>query len=244
MTTVLRAFPTAKPKVSVSAIQLIPGALSSTLPLFALENDTTASTLFLRADDANICGVYLGNLQQVPVVEKSSIQTPSNQGCNFYSATWCIHTLSARYCGKRTEIQVIDSSVYTYLTTLYSLIGTVPISLTGWRLESTGYVKTYQILQGSSYITINGTTYMGAAAQPKTQISGESTFQQVLEPLLSDDFTFNGANITTIQMPYNTFCAIDTPITISAIDSSNPTAERIYFTLANQVTMNNSPSGL
>jgi hypothetical protein len=42
-------------------------------------------------------------------------------------------------------------------------------------------------------------------------------------------------------MSYNTFCAVDSPIIISAIDSAHPNSGRIYFTLKNNVAMNNSP---
>ncbi len=243
MTTVLRSFPTAKSKVSVSAVQLIPAAQSATLPLFALENDSTASTLFLRADDPNIYGIAYGNLNQVPVVEKAGVQKASNKGFNFYSAPWSIYTFPARDLGRRTQITAIDQSVYDYLTALYTLVGTVTITLTDWRLESEGFVKTYQLLQGSAYVNVNGTTYFGAAKLPDTQVSGVDEYSLIQSPLITNDFTYNGADIPTIQMPYNTFCAIDTPITISAVDTSNPNpATRIYFTLQNNVTMYNGPN--
>ncbi len=243
MTTVLRSFPTAKSKVSVSAVQLIPSAQSATLPLFALENDSTASTLFLRADDPNIYGVAYGNLNQVPVVEKAGVQKASNKGFNFYSAPWSIYTFPARDLGRRTQITAIDSSVYQYLTALYGLVGAVTITLTDWRLESEGFVKTYQLLQGSAYVNVNGTMYFGAAKLPDTEVSGVDKYTLLNSPLISNDFTYNGTNIPTYQMPYNSFCAIDTPITISAIDSSNPEPDtRVYFTLQNNVTMYNGPN--
>ena len=243
MTTVLRTFPNAKTTMSVSAVQLIPAAQSATLPLFALENDTDASTLFLRADDPNIYGVAYGNLNQVPVVEKAGIQKASNKGFNFYSAPWCIYTFPARDLGRRTRITAIDPSVYQYLTALYGLVGAVSITLTDWRLETEGFVKTYQLLQGSAYVNVNGTTYFGAAKLPDTQVAGVDQISIVGSPLLTNDFTYNGLSIPTIQMPYNTFCAIDTPITLSAIDSSNPDpTTRIYFTLQNNVTMYNGPN--
>ncbi len=243
MTTVLRTFPTAKSKVSVSAVQLIPAAQSATLPLFALENDTTASTLFLRADDPNIYGVAYGNLNQVPIVEKATVKKASNKGYNFYSAPWSIYTFPARDLGRRTNITAIDQSVYDYLTALYGLVGAVTITLTDWRLEKEGYVKTYQLLQGSAYVNVNGTTYFGAASLPNTEVSGVEQTSIIMSPKITDDFTYNGATIPTIQMSYNTFCAIDTPITISAIDSSNPDpATRVYFTLQNNVTMYNGPN--
>jgi hypothetical protein len=243
MTSVTRDFPSAKSKVSVSAIQLIPSAQSATLPLFALENDSTASTLFLRADDPNIYGVAYGNLNQVPVVEKGGVQKASNKGYNFYSAPWAIYTFPARDLGRRTQITAIDSSVYQYLSALYGLVGAVTITLTNWRLENEGYVKTYQLLQGSAYVNVNGTTYFGAAKLPDTQVSGVDEYSVVSSPLITDDFTYNGTAIPTIQMPYNSFCAIDTPITISAVDSSNPNPmTRVYFTLQNNVTMYNGPN--
>ena len=242
MTTVIRDYPNPKSKMSVSAIQWIPGALASTLPLFAM-TDPSNGTLYLRADDPNIYGVYTGGLQQSPIVEKNSIQKAANKGCNFYSAPWCISTLPARDLGRRVEITSVDPSVYNYITALYGIIGTLPITLTGQRFEQAGYVKAYQILQGSAYVNVGGTTYFGGAKLPNTQVSGVSELTAVNVPLISDDFTYNsGTLVTTYQMPYNTFYAVDTPIVISAVDSSNIEAPRIYFTLMNNVTMYNGPN--
>jgi hypothetical protein len=49
-------------------------------------------------------------------------------------------------------------------------------------------------------------------------------------------------SIPTYQMPYNTFYAVDTPIVLSASDSSNPSVDRLYFTLLNNVSVLNGPS--
>jgi len=235
MTTVIRSYPSAKTKVCVSAIQWLPGSLSATLPLFSLNQREYPNTLFLRADDPNIYGVSSGHITQVPTIEKNTITKPGNKGCNFYSAPWCISTHPAMDTGKRIEIKEIDSSVYSYITQLYSLIGSTPINLTNWRMEQNGYVKIYQILQGSSYMNKNGTAYFGASGGVNTNISGVANTTEVYSPLMTNDFQFNGSIITTYQMPYNTFCAVDSPITISAIDSNNPTNGRIFFTLLNNV---------
>jgi hypothetical protein len=242
MTTVIREYPGPKTKMSVAAIQWIPGALSATLPLFAM-TEPSNGTLYLRADDPNIYGVYTGGLQQSPIVEKSAVQKPANKGCNFYSAPWCISTLPARDLGRRIEITSVDQSVYEYITALYGIIGRTTITLTNWQFEKAGYVKSYQILQGSAYVNVGGTTYFGGAKLPNTQVSGVSELTAVDVPLISDDFTYNsGTSIRTYQMPYNTFYAVDTPIVISAVDSSNAQAPRIYFTLLNNVTMYNGPN--
>ncbi len=243
MTTVLRAYPASKNKVSVGPVQWLPGALSSTLPLFSVTGPQ-ANTLYLRADDPNIYGVsYLG-LQQSPVVTKNGVTKAANKGYNFYSAPWCIGTFPARDIGARNYITSVDQSVYDYITALYSLIGTTNISLANWQLEQSGYTKTYQLLQGSSYVNVSGTTYFGGAAVPASQVAGVPSLTTVTTPLISDDFTYNtsAGTINTLQMPYNTFCAVDTPIVISAVDTNNPTDPRIYFTLLNNVTMYNGPN--
>ena len=250
MTTVLRSYPGAKNKVSVAAVQWLPGALSATLPLFALDQAHAPNTLFLRADDPNLYGVLAGNLTQTPVVFYNGRDKAVNKGRNYYSAPWCIATLSARDTGKRVQINAIDPSVFQYITALYSLIpatGEDPlaptINLQGWRLEKGGYVKIYQTLQGSGYITKYGTTYFGGSDSSDNQISGVAQLTSVQSPLINNDFTYNSTtSIPTIQMPYNTFCAADTPIVISAVDMSNPDNGRIYFTLLNNVTLYNGPN--
>jgi hypothetical protein len=242
MTTVIRHFPGPKSKMSVAPIQWIPGAMSSMLPFFALASQQS-STLFLRADDPNIYGVNQVGLMLTPVVQKNGVTKASNKGYNFYSAPWCIPTLPARDLGQRVEITAVDQSVFDYITALYGLIGAVPITLTSWRLEQKGYVKAYQILQGSAYVNVGGTTYFGAAALPNTQVSGVTTTSSVQSPLISNDFTYDSAtSITTYQLPYNTFYAVDTPIVISAVDSSNAASPRVYFTLLNNTTVFNGPN--
>jgi hypothetical protein len=246
MGTVIRAYPGAKAKMSVGAIQWIPGALAATLPLFAM-SDPSNGTLYLRADDPNIYGVYTGGLQQSPIVVKNNIQKAANKGCNFYSAPWCISTLPARDLGRRVEITSVHQSVYDYITALYGLISREPITLTDWRFEKAGYVKSYQILQGSSYVNVGTTTYFGGSKLPNTQVSGVSELTAVSLPLITNDFTYgSGAgpytSIVTYKMTYNTFYAVDTPIVISAVDTSNAQIPRIYFTLMNNVTMYNGPN--
>jgi len=243
MTTVLKAFPTAKNQMCVSPVQWLPGSLSASIPLFAVSNNAPGR-LFLRADDANIYGISGGNLTQNPQVIKNGVEIVGNKGCNFYSAPWCISTFGARDTGKCISISSIDPSVYAYITALYTLVGTVPITLTDWKLEQAGSVKLYQILQGSRYTNINGTTYFGGTSQLNTQISGVGSSSIVESPIIVDDFTYNSTTgtIKTIQMTYNTFCAVNIPIVLSAIDSSNPANGRVYFTLQNNVAMYNSPT--
>jgi hypothetical protein len=243
MTTVLRTFPTAKNQMCVSPVQWLPGSLSASLPLFAV-NNASPNTLFLRADDPNIYGISGGNLTQNPQVIKNGVEITGNKGCNFYSAPWCISTFGARDIGKRIPITNVDSSVYQYITALYGLVGTVEITLTDWIFEQEGSVKLYQILQGSRYTNVNGTTYFGGTKQLNTQISGVGQTSIINSPLISNDFTYDGeaGTLQTIQMTYNTFCAVDTPIVLSAVDSSNPDNGRIYFTIQNNVTMYNSPN--
>ena len=71
-------------------------------------------------------------------------------------------------------------------------------------------------------------------------VNGVANYVPLGVKSISDDFTYNGTAILNVyQMPYNSFCAIDSPIVISAIDSSNPSAQRIYFTLLNGVAVYN-----
>jgi hypothetical protein len=242
MAAIQRMYPGAKPKMSVSPVQWLPGALSAMLPFFAC-NPATPNTLFLRADDPNLYGIVYSGGQQNPVVEKNHIQKPANKGCNFYSAPWCINTFPARDLGLRVEIKAIDPSVFSYITALYKLIGTVSINLTNWRLENPGYVKQYQLVQGSQYVNVGGTTYFGGQTVNNTATNGVGEFTEVTTNLISNDFTYNGPTIPAYQLPYNTFYAVDTPIVISAVDTAaaDP-AKRIYFTLQNNVTIYNGPN--
>jgi len=243
MTTVLKVFPAAKSKVSVAAVQWLPGALSATLPLFAVDQANSPNTLFLRADDPNIYGVLGGNLTQVPVVEYNSVKKAANKGRNYYSAPWCISTFPARDTGKRIAITTVDDSVFQYISALYNLLGAATIALDNWKLEKGGFVKVYQTLQGSSYYNAGGTIYFGGTDSANNQVSGVGVSTSIQSPLITDDFTYNSPiSIPTLQMTYNTFCAVDTPIVISAIDMANPGNGRIYFTLMNNVTMYNGPN--
>jgi hypothetical protein len=241
MSSVLQVHNPTKGKVSVSPVQWMPGSLSAMLPFFAVVSEDP-ETLYLRADDPNLYGVYTVGLITSPVVEKNNIIKSANKGYNFYSAPWSIIPLPSRDLGQRVEIKRVDSSVTSYITSLYNIIDNGSITLIDWRLEQGGYAKAYQVLQGSSYVNVSGKTYFGGAKLPNTQVSGVATTTSVLSPLISNDFTFNGLPIQTYQLPYNTFYAIDTPIVLSAIDSSNPEKPRIYFTLLNNVTLYNGPN--
>ena len=240
MTSVIKHSPDPKNQVSVSPVQWLPGSLSAAIPFFAVINESP-NTLFLRADDPNIYGIGNGILSQNPQVIKQTISIPGNKGCNFYSAPWCIPTFGSRDTGKEVPITSIDSSIYSYITALYTIVGTVPINLTGWQLEQNGSVKMYQVLQGSRYTNINGTTYFGGTSLLNTQISGVASTTLVQSPIITNDFTYNSSTgtLTSYQMPYNTYYAVDEPIVISAVDSSNPANGRIYFTLQNMTGMTN-----
>lgn len=220
------------------------------LPFFAtLQSDP--GVLYLRADDPNLYGVYTSGLITSPVVEKNHVIRSANKGCNFYSAPWAIMPLPCRDLGQRVEITQIHQSITDYITALYSLLDGDSdldpsgnhINLQQWQMEQNGYVKAYQVLQGSSYVNVGTTTYFGGAKLPNTQVSGEPETSKVMSPLISDDFTFNSANsIETYRLPYNTFYAVDTPIVLSAVDTNNPSNPRIYFTLLNNVTLFNGPN--
>ena len=243
MTTVTRQYPLAKSKVAVNPIQWIPGALSATLPLFAI-SDPNSSTLYLRADDPNIYGVYAVGLQQSPVVSIAGTTKPSNKGNNFYSAPWCIGTLPAQDLGKRVKITAISPSVYQYITDLYGRLGgqVPPITLEDWRLDQEGYVKLYQLLQGSQFTNVGSSTYFGGQTTIPSAVNGVSEYVPLGVKSISNDFTYNSDNILNVyRMPYNTFCAVDSPIIISAVDSGNPSSPRVYFTLLNGVAVYNGP---
>lgn len=224
----------------MAPVQWMPGALSAMLPLFAtIQSDP--GMLYFRADDPNLYGVYTVGLMASPVVEKGGAVRAANKGFNFYSAPWSIIPLPCRDIGQRVEITSIHPSITSYITTLYTIIDAA-ITLTDWKLEQGGYVKAYQVLQGSAHTLVSGTAYAGGATMPNTQISGQPTTSQVMSPLITNDFTFNGSNIVTYQLPYNTFYAVDTPIVISAVDTNNPSQPRLYFTLLNNVTLYNGPN--
>jgi hypothetical protein len=238
MTTVMRDYPLAKGKMSVAPVQWLPGALAAMLPFFAIQPEQP-NTLFLRADDPNIHGVYTAGLMTSPVVEKAGVQKCANKGFNFYCAPWSIQTLPARDIGTSVEIRSVDKSVTDYITSLYSLLGPTPIVLADWKFEQSGFAKLYQVLQGDLNTNRGGTMYFGGAGTTPTQVSGVSELSLVLSPLITNDFTFNGALIPTYQMPYNTFYAVETPIILSAVDTANIEQPRLYFTLLNNVTLYN-----
>jgi hypothetical protein len=240
MSSVLQVHAPAKGKMSVAPVQWMPGALSAMLPFFATVQ-ADPGVLYLRADDPNLYGVYTTGLITSPVVEKNNVIKSANKGYNFYSAPWAIMPLPCRDLGQRIEITHIHSSVTDYITSLYSIIDNT-IILTDWQMEQNGYVKAYQVLQGSSYVNVSGKTYFGGTTLPNTQVSGEKETSQVMSPLITNDFTFNGPLIETYRLPYNTFFAVDTPIVLSAVDTNNPSNPRIYFTLLNNVTLFNGPN--
>jgi hypothetical protein len=240
MTTVLKGYNPPKTKMAVSAVQWIPGALSSTLPLFAIDSPT-GTILYLRADDPNIYGVYTVGMAQSPVVSISGTTRPSNKGNNFYSAPWCISSLPAQDLGKRIKVTFISPGIYQYITDLYSLIGASTITLTDWQLEQEGYVKIYQLLQGSQYVNVGTSTYFGGQTAMPSAVNGVANYTPLGVKSISDDFTYDGDVLQVYQMPYNTFCAVDSPIVISAVDSSNPSSPRVYFTLLNGVAVYNGP---
>jgi hypothetical protein len=241
MTTVMRDFPLARGKMCVSPVQWLPGALSAMLPFFSI-NPEEPNTLYLRADDPNIHGVYTSGLMTSPVVEKSGQQTCANKGFNFYAAPWAISTLPARDIGNVTEITNIHESVTDYISALYSLLGSSPIVLDNWNLEQGGFVKMYQVLQGDLNTAVGGAMYFGGTRSKTSQVSGVGDLTLIQSPLITSDFTFNGSLIPTYQMPYNTFYAVDTPIVLSAVDTANIEQPRMYFTLLNNVTLYNGPN--
>jgi len=254
MTSVIKTVSEHKNQVSVAPVQWLPGSLSAALPLFSVQSvqSGTSNTLYFRADDPNIYGIGtgFGTISQNPQIIKLPASSkypggiiPANKGCNFYSAPWCIPTFASRDTGKRIPITALDTSIYTYITALYGLVGTTPITLTNWKFEQSGYVKVYQILQGSRFTIQNGISYFGGIPQLNTVVAGVGTTTPINSPIITSDFTFSSdvAVLPTYQMPYNTFCAIDEPIVISAVDSSNPENKRVYFTLHNNVTLYNSP---
>jgi hypothetical protein len=241
MSSVLQVQAPAKGKMSVAPVQWMPGCLAAMLPFFATVQ-ARPGVLYLRADDPNLYGVLTAGLLTNPPINKGGVVKSANKGCNFYSAPWAIAPLPCRDLGQRIEITEIHISVTEYITSLYSIIDGGNILLSEWQMEQNGYVKAYQVLQGSSYVNVGTTTYFGGAKLPNTQVSGVPETNKVMSPLINDDFQFTGPNIETYQLPYNTFFAVDTPIVLSAVDINNPAEPRIYFTLLNNVTLFNGPN--
>lgn len=240
MASVTRDYPMAKGRMSVSPVQWLPGAMSAMLPFFAVP-DPKSGILCFRSDDPNLFGINWKGLQNTPVVTKLGVQVSANKGCNFYSAPWAISTLPARDLGRRVQITGVDPAITAYITALYSIVGVVPITLTDWRFEQKGFAKAYQVTQNRLYSSVNGTSYFGGASELMPQVAGVGTSKIIKEPLITDDFTFEGDLIDTYQMKYNTFYVVDTPIVLSAVDTSNPEQPRIYFNLLNSVSVLNNP---
>ncbi len=222
----------------VTPVNWLPGSISAALPFFSVI-DKNAGKLFLRADDPNIYGISPLGVQQNPTIVKNNVQKAGNKGCNFFTAPWCIPNSAARDVGQRVLIKDIDTSIYSYITSLYTLIGN-GATLTDWKLEQQGYAKLYQLIQASQYVDVGGVVYFGGQTNTPSAINGVPDLTAVVQNLISDDFEYNGTPVTAYQMPYNTFYAIDTPIVISAIDTNNPAYPRLFFTLFNNaVVMNN-----
>lgn len=241
MSSVTSVSPIAKGKMSVAPVNWLPGSLSAALPFFAVVPGEP-NTLYLRADDPNLYGIYLNGVATSPTVTKNSITKPANKGFNFYSAPWCIPTLPARDLGKRTQILNVDQSVYDYIKSLYTLLGGVAtVNLTNFKLVQPGWAKQYQIYGGSQYVKVGTTTYFGAQTLTNTEVNGVPTLTSVPTPLISNDFTYNGTPVTAYQLPYNTFWVLDTPLVFSAVDTNNPTTP-LYFTLYNGVNVLNGPN--
>jgi hypothetical protein len=239
MTTVLKSFPTSKSTVNINPTQWLPGSLSSYLPLYALNQKESPGHLYFRADDPNIYGAS-ASLGDLPIVQTNFTTKPFNKGHNFYSAPWCIPSLSARDMGKVYDITSVDNSIYQYITQLYTLIGSATtVNLTNWNFEEKGSVRLYQILQGNNMTNLNNTVYIGGTSSANNSIAGVSDLKLVISPLITNDFVYNGTGIATYQMPYNTFYAFEKPAVISAIDSNNLGNGRIYFTLSNGSTVSN-----
>lgn len=238
MTSVSHVQQVAKGKMAVAPVNWLPGSISAALPFFAVV-DPNAGKLFLRADDPNIYGIAPVGVQQNPTIIKNGVQKAGNKGCNFFTAPWCIPNSTARDVGRRVLIRDIDTSIFSYITSLYTLIGN-GATLSDWRLEQQGYAKVYQLIQGSQYVDVGGDIYFGAQTNVPSAINGVPELTAVPQNLITDDFEFNGTPVTAYQMPYNTFYAIDTPIVLSAIDTHNPAYPRLYFTLLNNAFVLNN----
>jgi len=239
MSSMSTQYPKAKTMMSVGPVNWLPGSLIGCLPFFSVQN----GVLYFRADDPNLYGItFQGGLISIPHVTVNGKQRLGNKGYNFYSAPWCIPTLPCRDTGKRVEVDSIDPSIFTYIVAFYKNLTGSAIILTNFKTETSGYVKQYQVVYGNQYNNTGGKLYFGASATPNPGTGGVSSLVQTTSPNISitDPYKYDGPAITTYQQPYNTFYAIDTPITISAIDSSNNT--KIYFVLQNSVAVYNSPN--
>jgi len=249
MSSISTNYPKAKTLMSVGPVNWLPGSINGCLPFFSVQN----GVLFFRADDPNLYGItYQGGLMSLPPVRVLSIGSDGtiiprrrlgNKGYNFYSAPWCIPTLPCRDTGKRVEITSIDSSIYLYIAAFYQNLTGSAILLTDFNLESSGYTKQYQVVYGNQYNNTNGVLYFGGTTNSIPGVGGVNVLTQTTSPniSISETYTYDGSPLTTYQQPYNTFYAIDTPITISAIDSSNNNT-KLYFVLQNSVGVYNSPN--
>jgi hypothetical protein len=246
MTSVSTIYPKAKTLMSVGPVNWLPGSLNGCLPFFSVQN----GVLFLRADDPNLYGItFQGGLMSLPPVKVLSVGSDGtiiprrrvgNKGYNFYSAPWCIPTLPCRDIGKHVEITSIDPSVYSYIAAFYQNLSS---SLTDFNLEESGYAKQYQVVYGNQYNIINGKLIFGGTRNSTPGVGGVNVLTQTTSPNIStsDSYTYDGSPLRTYQQPYNTFYAIDTPIVISAIDSTNGDT-KLYFVLQNSVAVYNSPN--
>jgi hypothetical protein len=240
MSSMSTQYPRSKGLVSVSPINWLPGSVNGALPFFSVQN----GVLYFRADDPNLYGItYQGGLMSVPPVCVNNRKRLGNKGYNFYSAPWCIPTLACRDTGKRVEVTSIHPSIYTYIESFYKNLTGSLITLTNFDVVSMGYAKQYQIVYGNQYNNVSGRLYFGGTGTSTPGTGGVDSLIQVTSPNInvSKAYTYDGSPLPTYQQPYNTFYAIDTPIIISAVDSSNEST-KLYFTLQNQTTTYNSPN--
>lgn len=240
MTSSLKRFPDPKTLVSVHPVSWLPGTLTGTIPFFSVED----GVLYLRSDDPNLYGItYNGGLTQPPKVKINNVIKVGNKGRNFYSAPWSIPTLPCRDTGKRVEVTSIDPSVYSYITAFYSLLTNSSVNLTNFSVTTKGYARQYQVVNGNMYTNVNGSIYFGGTNVQNGTIGGVSVKSTQSAPLVSgvdlgrNEIIYNGTSITTYQLPYNTFFAIDSPVTIKATDSTS--GNTLYFTLQNTTSVYN-----
>jgi hypothetical protein len=239
-------YPKAKSMVSVGPVNWLPGSLTGALPFFSVQN----GVLYFRADDPNLYGIiFQGGLMSLPSVAVKTVGSTNprirlgNKGYNFYSAPWCIPTLPCRDTGKRVEITSIDPTIFTYITSFYKNLTGSTVNLQNFSLEDSGYAKQYQVVYGNQYNNVNGKLIFGGTKSSNPGMGGVNTVSSIVSPNISitQPYTYDDLvnPITTYQQPYNTFYAIDTPMTISAVDD---TGNRLYFVLQNPVSVFNAPN--
>jgi hypothetical protein len=227
--------------MSVSPVTWLPGTLTGTLPFFSVQN----GVLYFRADDPNLYGIsFNGGLLHPPKVNIRGSVKVGNKGRNFYSAPWSIPTLPCRDTGKREEVTSVDNSIFQYIKAFYTQLTNSLIDLDDFRLETPGYARKYQVVNGNLYTIVNGALYFGGTSTQANSIGGVDSLSALQAPLLSgtdlpnNEVIYDGDSIRVYQLPYNTFYAIDSPVIISAVDRNNDDT-RIFLTLQNNVTVYN-----